>query len=51
MTLRTDDDRGAPNCKAMSKFPIVFDDYLKNTYYFQFRIEENYDEQMNMPPG
>ena len=33
-TLTTDDERGAPNCKSMSGFPIQFDDYLKNRYYF-----------------
>ena len=33
-TLTTDDERGHPNCKSMSGFPIQFDDYLKNQYYF-----------------
>ena len=50
-TLTTDDDRGYPNCKSMSGFPIQFDDYMKNQYYFQFRIEENYDEQVQTQPG
>ena len=40
-----------PNCKAMSGFPVTFDEYLKNKYYFQFRIEENFDEQVNTQPG
>lgn len=51
LTLTTDDDRGNPNCKSMSGFPIQFDEYLKNQYYFQFRIEENYDEQVSTQPG
>lgn len=33
-TLTTDDERGHPNCKSMSGFPIQFDDYMKNQYYF-----------------
>ena len=50
-TLKTNDDNFMPNCKAMSGFPITFDEYLKNKYYFQFRIEENFDEQVNTQPG
>jgi len=29
-------------------FPLAFDHYLKNIYYFQFRIEANYEESPNM---
>ena len=30
MILKTDDDRGECSCKAMSNFPIMFDEYLRN---------------------
>lgn len=46
LTIQTDHERGAPGCKLMSSFPIQYDDYMRNHYFFQFRIEENYDEQV-----
>ena len=43
MTLSTDHEHGNAGCKAMGNYALMYDDYLKNTYYYQIKIEENYD--------
>lgn len=48
-TLQTDHERGNPGCKAMANYPIVFDNYLRNTYYFQLRIEKDLEEPGENP--
>jgi len=45
VSLSTDHENGNSGCKAMGNFAYIFDDYMKNTYYYQIKIEENYDIQ------
>ena len=51
-TLSTDHDNGFPGCKAMGNFPLIYDEYKKNTYYFQLKIEIDHDKKSGPPmPG
>ena len=43
VTLCTDHEKGNAGCKAMGNYALMYDDYLKNTYYYQIKIEDNYD--------
>lgn len=44
-SLATDHANGNFGGKAMSaKEPLKFDDYKRNTYYFQYKIEVNYED-------
>ena len=43
-TLMTNHDKGEPGCKSMANYAIQYDSYLRNSYYFQLKIEENYDD-------
>ena len=42
--LATDHNNGKPGGKVMGKEVIKFDEYKNNTYYFQFKIEVNYED-------
>ena len=33
-TLCTDHDKGNSGCKAMGNYAYMYDDYMKNTYYY-----------------
>ena len=43
-SLSTDHNNGKPGGKCMGKEPLKFDEYKKNSYYFQFKIEVNYED-------
>ena len=43
--IGTDHTNGNFGGKAMSaKEPLKFDDYKKNTYFFQYKIEVNFED-------
>ena len=48
-TLTTDHDKGQAGCKAMGNFPLIYDEYKKNTFYFQLKIECDHDRS-HLPP-
>ena len=34
VTLSTDHEKGNAGCKAMGNYAYIYDDYMKNTYYY-----------------
>lgn len=43
--VSTDVKNNYPSCKVMGDIPIQYNKYQRNNYYFQVRIDDNYDDQ------